>query len=143
MKKIILLFSLLTLSTGYVSANPTETEAKAFISEFYKQYVFSGAIEELDASRVGTPRFLRKLERAYTAEYDCEKGACYGVWALRTGAQDGEGISIISTIQPKSGGWYRVNYRDMGWKGVTDVKVVEVNGVIKLDDYKKIYDNVR
>jgi len=31
----------------------------------------------------------------------------------------------------------------MGWKGVTDVKVVGVNGIPKLDDYKFVSSNVK
>ena len=32
---------------------------------------------------------------------------------------------LISSLLLKNKGWYRVSYRDMGHKGVTDVKVVE------------------
>ncbi len=28
----------------------------------------------------------------------------------------------------------------MGFRGITDIKVVESNGTIKLDDYKRILD---
>lgn len=143
MKKIVFLFSLFVLSSNYAFADVNHAEAKELISQFYKQHVFGNGLDKLDADRIGTSRFLKKLERAYGTEYDCEEKPCYGIWALRTGAQDGEGVSFVSNIQPKSNGWYRVNYRDMGFKGTTDVKVIEKNGVIKIDDYKKVFDGSR
>ena len=140
MRKVILAISLFVATTNYAFADFTDSEANEIISQFYKQYVFGNEELGVNAQRFGTSRFLKKLERAYSAEYDCEDAPCYGIWELRTGAQDGEGTSILSNIQPiiKNKGWYRVSYRDMGHKGVTDVKVVEKNGIIKLDDYKRV-----
>ena len=34
----------------------------------------------------------------------------------------------------------RCEYQDMGWKGITDVKVIEANRVVKLEDFKSIFD---
>lgn len=152
MKKIsaiLLSFSLLCFLSMPVSSpawagdqSISTQESKQLIGSFYNQYVFGN--EELDntnASNWGTQKFLKKLKQDY--EYDCESDDCYAAYALRTGAQDGDGTSSVTSITPRSNGWYRVSYRDMGWKGVTDVKVVGVNGIPKLDDYKFVSSNVK
>lgn len=147
MKKLVLSILLSVATSHYAMADFTDREASEIISQFYKQYVFVfvGRKEfNSDAHSFGTSRFLKKLERAYSAAYDCYRAPCYGFWALRTDAQDGDGASILSDIRPtKNKGWYRVSYLDMGHKGITDVKVVEKNGIIKLDDYRRVYQRFR
>jgi hypothetical protein len=114
----------------------TDEESKSAISNFYTQYVFGDKFLEKN-SKLGTKGFLKKLQDYY--EYDCED-VCYATYTLRTTAQDGNEESQIVDISPKGNGWYRVEYQDMGWKGITDVKVIEANGVVKLEDFKSIFD---
>lgn len=147
MKKILTTTLLITMTTSvFAGNNVSNQEAKVLITNFFRTYVLTevGDNHDLDntnASNWGTNKFLKKLKQAY--EYDCENNDCYAVYALRTGAQDGSGSSGVISVTPRSNGWYRVNYRDMGWKGVTDVKVVSVNGIPKLDDYKFVSSNVK
>lgn len=139
MKKLALLV-LLAAMPALSLAEITEAKAKQTITKFYNRYVFGGVLDKADVQRIGTPRFIAKLKAAYESEYDCDDGNCYAAFDLRTDAQDGPGRNKVVKITPRSGGWYRVEYRDMGFKGITDVKLLEQNGVIKFDDYKRVFD---
>ncbi len=83
-----------------------------------------------------TPKALKALEEAY--EYDCEEGGCYAFYELRTSNQDSkpgtEGESFVDVIQDLGGGWYAVMYSDMGWEGVTLVKIADG----KIDEYQRM-----
>ena len=138
MKKITLLILLAVMPTLSL-AEITDAKAKQSITHFYNSFVLGG-YGASSVKKFGTPRFLAKLKSAYTEEYDCDDGECYATFALRTAAQDGNGASKVVSITPRSGGWYRVQYRDMGFKGTTDVKLVERNGKILFDDYKRVFD---
>ena len=131
---------LLALMSAPLLAGVNDAQATQAIGSFYRQYVFGNKDLADNGTRVATARMLKKLKQFYEDEFDCDDGKCYAAFALRTGAQDGSGSSKIVAVSPKKGGWYRVEYRDMGYKGITDVKVVEADGRIKLDDYKKIFD---
>ena len=139
MKKLGLVV-LMALISSQVLADVNEQQAKQAITRFYRTYVFGGGDLANQGNRVATQRFLAKLEAVYRDEYDCDYRHCYAAYALRTSAQDGNGASRIISITPKANNWYRVIYRDMGFRGITDIKVVESNGAIKLDDYKRILD---
>lgn len=149
MKKVaIITISLFLSSTAFAGGTAVSTqEAKQLITKFFNTYVLADIggkqLDNTNASNWGTPKFTNKLKKAYEAEYDCEMHDCYAAFDLRTGAQDGSGTSGVTSVTPRKDGWYRVSYRDMGWKGVTDVKVVSVNGIPKLDDYKLISSNVK
>ena len=57
----------------------------------------------------------------------------YSWWKLRTGYQDGiSQESSLDSIEPAGDGWYHVTYTDMGFHGVTDVKMVHG----KVADYR-------
>lgn len=147
-KLLVTFFSIFMVNSALAgTVNVSDEDAKFLINKFYSTYVlveYEGnhiSLDRVSAPDWGTPKFINKLKKDY--DYDCEDNDCYGVYALRTGAQDGEGASGITNITPRSNGWYRVNYRDMGWKGVTDVKVVSINRIPKLDDYKFVSSNVK
>lgn len=141
MKKIILGIVAVIVSSSAL-ANISATEADRTIRYFYKNYVFGHKDLALSDSILGTPNFLKKLSAAY--DYDCDAEPCYATYMLRTSAQDGPAeISGVTQVVAKSNGWYRVNYRDMGWVGITDIKLVKSNGYLKLDDYKFIKSNVK
>lgn len=139
MKKLGLVV-LMVLMSSQVLADINEQQAKQAITRFYHTYVFGGGDLANQGRRVATQRLLAKLESVYRDEYDCNNRHCYAAYDLRTSAQDGNGTSRIVSITPKANDWYRVTYRDMGFRGITDIKVVESNGTIKLDDYKRILD---
>lgn len=46
---------------------------------------------------------------------------------------DSEDVSQICNIESIGDGWYVVSYLDMGWSGMTRVKVVDG----KIDDYER------
>ncbi|OAM26825.1 hypothetical protein A7P95_08710 [Eikenella longinqua] len=137
MKKLGLL-ALMVLMSSPVLAEVSEQQARQAITYFYRVYVFGGGDLADQGNRVATQRLLAKLEAVYRDEYDCTVAHCYAAYALRTSAQDGGGASGIVSITPRANGWYRVTYRDAPYRGVTDIKVVESDGVVKLDDYKRI-----
>ncbi len=142
MKKLGLM-AVLCLISGQVLAAVPEAPAKQAIQHFYHHYVFGGHDLVENADKVGTQKLLSKLQAAYLQEYDCDDQPCYGVWVFRTGAQDGSGASKVTKIQARGEDWYRVTYWDMGHSGVTEVKVVQTGGSIKIDDYKKISEKMK
>jgi hypothetical protein len=69
------------------------------------------------------------LSTLWEADYE----GTYSWWNLRTGFQDGlTEESCLDSIAPMPDGWYRVAYTDMGFKAVTDVKMVDG----QIADYK-------
>lgn len=140
MKKLI--FTLAFTLISVKSFAFTDNEAKEFILSFYNNYVWSDSTKDLaNNPKLGTKRFLRKLSESY--EYDCYKKTCYDTrGTLATGYQDVksdfEQSSRIMSITPRGKGWYRVSYKDMGHDGVTDVKIISVGNMIKIDDYKRV-----
>ncbi|WP_159991198.1 hypothetical protein [Pelistega ratti] len=141
MKKMTIALLALLVSTQVFAISVND--AQSAISNFYTQYVF-GIKDLAKNKKVGTAHFLQKLQDLY--EYDCED-TCYATEALRTGAQDEleeNAKSKIINITPKDNSqWYRVEYLDMGWKGITDIKVVKENDIIKIDDFKSVFDGAR
>ncbi len=109
---------------------------RELINCVYDKFVFDIDTEENDDPEdYFTTNALKKLQQDY--DFDCEYGRCYAYYALRTRAQDSkpgsEDVSQISKIEYIGDGWYDVSYIDMGWSGMTRVKVV--NG--KIDDYEQ------
>ena len=73
-----------------------------------------------------TDGFLRQnlsqgvLDRIWEADFP----SSYSYWALRTGYQDGPSKdSSVEEIKPLGNGWYEVTYTDLGFRGITDVKM--------------------
>jgi hypothetical protein len=85
-----------------------------------------------------TKKGKQKLVDAY--DYECYDEDCYGIWALRTMAQDGDGESKIIDILQIGNGKYTVKYLDMGAMGETMVTFAEENGKMKIDDFRTIFD---
>lgn len=95
------------------------------LKQFYKKCVFGTSSPKSFCAQ----NCLKKLVAAN--EYD---DGGYATWEFRTGAQDGDGPSEVTDVQPDGDGWYTVSYIDMGAKGVT--KVLVVDG--KIYDYKRV-----
>lgn len=116
-----------------VSKNIADNELINFI---YDKFVFAIDSEENDNPEdYFTINALKKLQHDY--DFDCEDGPCYAYYALRTREQDSkpdsEDVSQICNIESIGDGWYVVSYLDMGWSGMTRVKVVDG----KIDDYER------
>lgn len=133
-----------TVDSAAVRDTATEQVAEApeidhtanieLIRTVYKKFVLSlgGGDGQANPKKYFTRHALKKLAADY--EYDCDTGDCYAFWMLRTSYQDGPGSDKIVSIEPAEEGWYVVTYKDMGYDGVTRVKVVDG----KIDDYKSV-----
>jgi hypothetical protein len=151
MKKI----SLVVLLTVYMinptfAANSSPEKDKAFIRSLYTGFVLNDKLDfEGVASQMATKKVLNRFQKEYGLEYsDCvvRKGnysQCgYAVWELRTGGNGDKGpdsISKVNSITSLGNGWYKVSYTDMGFKGITNVKIINDHGTLKVDDYKRVY----
>ena len=87
-----------------------------------------------------TANALKKLKDSY--ELDCEDNSCYAFYALRTQEQDSKpgttGESEITDIESIGDNWYVVKYSDMGWSGMTRIKIVDG----KIDDFTRCVDDL-
>ena len=106
------------------------------INRVYNKFVFAFDTDGNDNPEdYFTANALKKLQQDY--DFDCEQGPCYAYYALRTGEQDSkpdsEDVSQICDIEPIGDGWYMVSYLDMGWSGMTRLKIVDE----KIDDYER------
>lgn len=110
------------------------------LNQLYNNYVFGNQFDqfELVVNDLFTMKGKQKLLDAY--DYECETGDCYGIWALRTMAQDGEGESKIIDITPLGNNKYTVKYLDMGSMGETMLVFAEEGGKMKIDDFRTIFD---
>ena len=100
-----------------------------FITEMYNQQKYEkGTFLEENCSQ----EMLKKLQDAY--EYE---GGGYASWEFRSGAQDGpsERHEIIA-VTPLDDNWYRYEFYDMGIKGSHDIKVIPIDGQLKIVDLK-------
>ena len=81
---------------------------------------------------------LNKLASAY--EFDCDDNNCYAYYELRTQEQDSkpgtDGESAIISIEKVGEGWFVVKYSDMGWTGMTLLRIVDG----KIDDFARVDD---
>ncbi|MCM1377676.1 MAG: hypothetical protein NC097_00170 [Clostridium sp.] len=56
----------------------------------------------------------------------------YAIWELRTGAQDGDGVSKIVSVTPEGADIVVVKYKDMGLSGTTRIHFVKEEGEWKI-----------
>ena len=110
------------------------------LTRLYNDYVFGKRTDQFGqvVDDLFTMKGKQKLLDAY--DYDCETGDCYGIWALRTMAQDGDGESKIIDIIPIGNSKYTIKYLDMGTVGETMVTFAEENGKMKIDDFQTVFD---
>ena len=108
------------------------------IKTVYSKFVFAiDADPEVYAhpERYFTASALKKLKDSY--EFDCEDNNCYAFYELRTQEQDSKpgttGESEITDIESIGDNWYVVKYSDMGWSGMTRIKIVDG----KIDDFTR------
>ncbi|WP_294628349.1 hypothetical protein [uncultured Bacteroides sp.] len=106
------------------------------INKVYNKFVFAIDSGENDMPEdYFTANALRKLQNNY--EFDCEDGPCYAYYALRTKEQDSkpgsENKSQIISVEPMEADWWIVSYLDMGWRGMTRIKIIDR----KIDDYER------
>ena len=87
-----------------------------------------------------TANALKKLKDSY--DFDCEDNNCYAFYELRTQEQDSKpgttGESDISDIESIGDNWYVVKYSDMGWSGMTRIKIVDG----KIDDFARCAEDL-
>lgn len=121
----------------------TSSDYSDVIKTVYEKFVFAiDADPEIynHPENYFTPNALRKLKDSY--EFDCEAGDCYAFYELRTQEQDSadgsDGESCIVDIEEIGDGWYVVKYLDMGWSGMTRIKLVED----KIDDFRRCVEDL-
>ena len=164
MKYITLIFAITLAYTMYScgtknsSANETESVEKEIVSSdsginsqdysnliktVYAKFVFAiDADPEVYAhpERYFTASALKKLKDSY--EFDCEDNSCYAFYELRTQDQDSKpgttGESEITDIESIGDNWYVVKYSDMGWSGMTRIKIVDD----KIDDFTRCVEDL-
>ena len=119
--------------------NIKEDSCLSVLNRLYNDYVFSDNIDEFYqvVDELFTAKCKQKLIDAY--DYDCE-GICYAIWEFRTSAQDGVGESKVIDITPLGDNKYTVKYLDMSVAGETMFVLAEENGVMKIDDYERVFD---
>lgn len=94
---------------------------EAMIKEFYK-YVLGE--KEMDDDILEAYLAKDMKQSLWTEDYE----GCYEYWRFRTGAQDYDpevgNISKVKEVKSDGDNWYTVSYMDMGFEGLTKVKVV-------------------
>ncbi len=122
-----------TVEATTEEAPAVDVEAdKALVSSLYEKCVllpFGKRADEAYAKDVCSDECVKKL----VAANEFEDGSL-AFWALRTDAQDGDGDSKVTAIEPMGDGWYKVSYLDQGFKGETRVLVKDG----KICDYERI-----
>lgn len=129
------------IATGDSAINPQDYSD--LIKTVYSNFVFAiDADPEVYAQpeRYFTANALKKLRDSY--EFDCEDNNCYAFYELRTQEQDSKpgttGESGIINIESMGDDWYAVKYSDMGWPGMTRIKIVDG----KIDDFKRCVEDL-
>ena len=124
-------------------SDTTSTDYSELIKTVYSKFVFAiDADSEVYAhpERYFTANALKKLKDSY--EFDCEDNNCYAYYELRTQEQDSKpgtsGESVITDIESIGDNWYVVKYSDMGWSGMTQIKIVDG----KIDDFTRCVENL-
>ncbi|MDE6485475.1 MAG: hypothetical protein K2L14_08790 [Duncaniella sp.] len=115
-----------------------QQEYSDLIKTVYAKFVFAiDADPEVYAhpERYFTANALAKLKDSY--EFDCEDNDCYAFYELRTQNQDSKpgtsGESDIISIEHTGDDWYIVRYSDMGWAGMTLIRIVDG----RIDDFNR------
>lgn len=113
------------------------------IKTVYDEFVFVGDTEKDEYThpeKYFTAKALQKLKDNY--EFDCDNGDCYAFYELRTQEQDSkpgtDGESHIINIENMGDGWHVVKYTDMGWSGITRIKIADG----KIDDYDRCVEDL-
>lgn len=114
MRKLLFAFAVVLLASCAGKKNDLEV-----ITNFY-----NAALGQTEM----TDELLKESlsEDLLSALWEADYEGTYSYWKLRTGFQDGlSEESCLDSIAPMPEGWYRVAYTDMGFKAVTDVKMVD------------------
>lgn len=117
----------------FISQSPQQNECIALIKNLYTNYILGTGDFYTVARKMCTPKLLKYLSDNYW--YDKEPGEDYfAMWMFRTGYQDGPGASKLIKIVPRGNNWYDIHYTDMGWSGLTTVRIVYVGGRPMFDE---------
>lgn len=112
----------------------TGSNAMDMVRSFYNDRLF----EDYDYLRQNcTERMLKQLADDYRNEYGDEGLA---VWLFRSGAQDGPSkVHAIESIRRLDDGWFRYKAYDMGISFTRDIRIVNKNGRLLIDQVKMVY----
>lgn len=109
-----------------------EDEISSFITDMYENHRF---MEEAFLRANCTDRMLRKL----ADEYDYDDGGL-AFWLFRTSSQDGNGEDELKSVSHEGGDWWRYEFIDGGFEGINRIKIIIVDGKLKIDDVERVYD---
>ncbi len=127
-----------------ISDSATNTQDYSdLINTVYQKFVFAiDADPEVytHPEQYFSANALKKLRDAY--EFDCEDNNCYAFYELRTQEQDAKpgtnGESSVTAIERLGDDWYIVKYSDMGWSGMTRIKIADG----KIDDFNRCVEDL-
>lgn len=132
---LVLLFSCDSKKT---QQNDFDTKAIALIHEFYNKYVFAPyeyfaggdeSFKEMTLNNYCTKKLMQG--ELYWTDYD-EPFFCLNSFV--NGSQDYGIGDRVTDIEALGDGKYKVNYINLGNKGTLIIKVVEDDGILKIDE---------
>ena len=115
-----------------------EDPCSLILTQLYNNYVFDN--NYIEFGQVIDKLFTAKgKQKLIDADYDLN-GIPHLLWELKTEAVHGEGESKVTEITPMGNNKYIAKYIDLGYIGETMYVFVEENGVMKIDDFKRVFD---
>lgn len=124
---------------AHLSTEKDASEVVPFISNLYTSQIFGTTA--VDPSCF-TDEVVESLRDAYDYETDQDPKPM-AIWDLRTGANgekmDSSYESTVESVTWVGDGWWRVEYLDMGWKGITELRCEIENGKPRVSDYRCVY----
>lgn len=138
------------VDTGKIESEVTKNDSIAvtpccseLINTVYNEFVFAPEANPTVYShpeKFFTAKALKKLKDSY--DFDCENNDCYAFYELRTQQQDSKpgtaGELRIISIENAGDGRYVVKYSDMGWSGITRIKIADG----KIDDFERCVEDL-
>jgi len=113
----------------------SDAEIEEFITNMYNNHLYA---EEDFLREYCTDKMMQKLADEY--EYD---GEGLAFWLFRTSAQDGtpdnDGVKSVYREEDNND-WWRYEFIDEGYKGINRIKILIIDGQIRIDDIERVYD---
>lgn len=84
-----------------------------------------------------TSKMIKVLRDNY--DYECDEGDCLAGWIFRSDSDDAYDMNKygIISVTPIGNNWYQYVFYDRPHKASRSIKVIDVNGKIMIDGWKK------
>lgn len=126
-----------SIKTGDAAMDAGDAAVEAFLLRLYHRYVFALESRDADFGEIAHC-FAPAIQKQLRDGYDYE-GEGYAVWLFRTGLQDGpEDTSSVTAIKKEGGGWYRVDFSDMGTRGSCRFKATMRDGSVYISEMENL-----